>query len=1200
MKFYKPCIYLIAATLSQYGFAKTEYQAYRLGNYNKAFQTLHEQASQEPVADYYLGRLYLYGYGQLKNKALALRYFKQSASKGYLPAQLLLARYHLQVSNNPETAFKWFKKAADQGDMTATMYVAGAYLFGYGTKKNAGLARRYYIDAAKDGNAIAQYTLAEYFLDSRYASNRKLGLIWLKKSATEGNNPRAQARLGELYLHGKHVKTDLSTAREWFEKAQAQNFVPAMTAMGDLAMKQENSNLALDWYLKAAEKNNVQAQLKLAQMYLNEKNSFHSKEKGFMWTLKAAQSGAVDAQKQLAELYEKGIGTLANKHLSDEWLKKAEKNNSDEHEPSARQSLALWLSNDTRNTLTIPQYEAGGIFTAWNNPEALKNSIYNQSPQQEIISKEDLFKPQFILTQPNEVPISDFYDTLSSVDQSKQENQWTFPLYPLSKHLEAQLQANSNVLRHHEVSLPYADSYYLPEEPHTDILAHGSWNEEIEDNYNYLAIFSDLYSRAILGNSQAQFHVGQMFEYGLGVYKSEQQAITFYEKAAAQQNMAAQYSLALIYLKHEDDPDLYLRGFEWLNDAAFKGNRYAQYVMAHVLSKHPGSPGVIRTDDEQALSMLYLSAANGYGRAQYELAERLTHDKNSNLNVAIKNERRQLVRQLYEGAAEQGVTQALVPFAFFNAMDKNPKAQKEAFEIAKVQADAAKPGAALLLGTLYDRGIGVVADQQKAIFWYQQADDNAIRKFILGTYIYQGKNLYEDKEKGKQMLQQSASAGFSYAHLNLAVLAYQNDELFLGELVKAYRAGNSKAGILLADYTLAESNSLDNLEQAKAIYTKLAEKGDQQAQLKLAYMYDKGIGTVSDEKAAHHWYQASAEQDNAIAQYQLAQMYQLGYEGAPDYAKALSWYKKAAVKLPKAWVAIGFIEETVFDQYDKATKAYLKAALEDNTVGTYNLALMYEYGKGVPVDYDKARKFYTLAAKKGLAEAANQLAVLNFYGLGEERDPQKALALYKKAADKGESNALYQLGLLSETGVATRLDYQHAINYYKQAAEKGNEKAMIALARMYQYGLGVTKDRQEAMTIYQQLAKRNNAYAQYQLGSFYLEGVAGERMPDKGIKWLESARKNGSTAAQKRLQSLDAQSQDKVSYVEPVMMNQAPVINDQAADMVYLDALSEWNRGDEILSRMIFHRLINKFPDYIPAKRAYEQLNQSIKSRNYS
>ncbi|STX60173.1 enhanced entry protein EnhC [Legionella israelensis] len=320
-----------------------------------------------------------------------------------------------------------------------------------------------------------------------------------------------------------------------------------------------------------------------------------------------------------------------------------------------------------------------------------------------------------------------------------------------------------------------------------------------------------------------------------------------------------------------------------------------------------------------------------------------------------------------------------------------------------------------------------------------------VSRFVVGTYLSEGKGIAKNEEKGQQLLRQAASESFSYADLNLAVLAEQSHKEFLPALIKAYQLGNSKAGLLLADYTLASEDSFESLQRARTIYSGLAEKGDQFAQLKLAYMYDKGIGASENPQLAQQWYLASAEQGNTLAQYQLGQLYQSGRLSQPDYAKALAWYEKASQKSPEAFVAMGFIYETVEDQYVKAIQAYQKAAEEGNALGAYNLGLMYEYGKGTEVNNLQAKKYYQEAADKEMPSAMTQLAGLYFNGAGTQRDAQKALAWYKKAAALGDDKALYQLGLLSETGLATRLSYSDAIHYYQQAAEKGNEKAMIAL-----------------------------------------------------------------------------------------------------------------------------------------------------------
>ena len=127
MKSLVPWVCLFVASASQQAFAD-DFSAYRLGNYNKAIEPLMSQSGKNAVADYYLGRIYLYGYGQLKNNQLAIRYFTQSAQKGYLPAIQLMAKYTLLHEKDPQEALVWFKKAADAGDVDAQMFIAAAYI----------------------------------------------------------------------------------------------------------------------------------------------------------------------------------------------------------------------------------------------------------------------------------------------------------------------------------------------------------------------------------------------------------------------------------------------------------------------------------------------------------------------------------------------------------------------------------------------------------------------------------------------------------------------------------------------------------------------------------------------------------------------------------------------------------------------------------------------------------------------------------------------------------------------------------------------------------------------------------------------------------------------------------------------------------------------------------------------------------------
>ena len=223
---------------------------------------------------------------------------------------------------------------------------------------------------------------------------------------------------------------------------------------------------------------------------------------------------------------------------------------------------------------------------------------------------------------------------------------------------------------------------------------------------------------------------------------------------------------------------------------------------------------------------------------------------------------------------------------------------------------------------------------------------------------------------------------------------------------------------------------------------------------------------------------------------------------------------------------MGFVYDTVDDDYQHALNEYELAAKAGDAVGEFNAGLVYETGKGRAVDYQKAADYYLQAANQGHVQAMVQLAGVYLNGLHDE---DKALSWYQKAADLGDAGALYQLGLLSETGVGTKLDYATAVKYYQQASDKGNANAKFALARMNQHGLGMPKDPQAAAKFYKELADLNNAYAQYQLGKLYYDGALGAAMPQEGLKWLQLAEQNGSVQARIALQKLTPKVQDKLS-----------------------------------------------------------------------
>lgn len=1155
-----PWFCLGASLGSKNVYASDGLDAYRQGNYVEAAEKLTNASNKDPIDNYYAGKMRLYGYGQLKSNTLAMRHFQYAAEKGVLSAQQIMARHALIEENDLEKALYWFKKSADANDVQAQMYCASAYLFGVGVKKNADLARRYYIAAAKNGDSTAQYTLAENFMDSRQVASKKLGLIWLNKAVAK-NNPQAQLKLGELYAKGELVDKDLVKAKEMIGLSIAQNYVPAIYQMGEFFQQQNDPKEALVWYKKAEDAHYKPAEVAIASLYTQEKSPLYDLKTGFSLMLKAAQNGSSDAQLALASMYKNGQGVDKDDALAKQWQDMADKS-AKSLALSAEANAAEWLSNKKAFTFIETPYQLKGIFSDWHNPEALKENNYNSAPEMDNLTRDILYKPSFVMTNPNDIPIGEFYDALATSLSEASAGDLALPHYPLDPTLTS-LQQTKNQ-----------------------------------------ATIDLLLGRAALGDSTAQFSLGQLYQDGIGINKNVQDAIKYYELASAQQDLRAEYNLGLLYLEGNGIPADYPKAESLLRDAAFKGNELAQFVIGRTNEQgYRNSAGelVIKPDSEQAMVMYDLASANDYGPAQYRLAEMLVRQKKDDMSVAAVEKRNATIKLLYQGAVSAGVEQAALPLAFFNAMDKDKAKQAQAFAVAKKEADAGHPGAALLLGLLYDRGIAVAQSQEDALYWYQHASSkNPVSAFILGTYMSQGTGISKDEKKGRSLLLQAADADFSYANLNLAVMKEQSGETFLPELDKALVAGNSTAGLLLADYYLSVANDVKQMQQARDIFKHFAEKGDKNGQLKLGFMYEKGLGGSVDVAEAAKWYQLAADQDHATAQYLLGNLYQVGRIGSePDYAEAKKWYSSAQGNYVPAAIALGFIHDTVDDDYQKALIDYQLAADKHSPIGAYDLGLIYENGKGTPVDFKKAVALYQEAADQGHRQAMVQLAGLYFNGQADgTRDEEKALYWYEKAASLGDRDALYQLGLLSETGVSTKLDFNDALRYYQQAADKGNAKAMLALARMYQYGIGVSKDMQKAAAFYKALAESGNAYAEYQLATIYYEGIDGQRMPDKGKQLLQQAQDNGSPQARRTLQWLSAQAEERTSFIEPMLMNQANAVAGRPVDLMYLDALNDWNRGDELSSRLILDKIMTEFPHYIPAKRAYEQLNQQFNPRN--
>lgn len=1195
------CLLALSGTVIAQSAAGKPLFDYRSGRFDKAYEALASDTNASGMVEYYLARMQLYGYGTPKN-ADAMRHFQQAMQKGSIPAAWWLGRYALH-NQDAKSAFEAFKKVADSGDDTAKMYVIAALLHGYGVGKNPDAARRYIIDCARKGNAQAQYTLATQFLDSRDIRNRRLGMIWLEKAAKQ-QYASAVYLQSRVYQDGKTGTKNPQLAETLLQKAAKLGYFPAIELVWQQAMDKKDLPAALQilnqnttdnlpgmWYLKG--KTLVEAKASKAEV-----------DEGMVLLKKSADSGYGRAAAALAQHYQVELAlaktdTMPLQEMQAYWQKKADAFAKQEQAPDLRSQMLVWLSSGQAESFEQTPYALSGISVDWFNPAATAYGQINPAPVMPHLARKDIFTPTFHYIKPQEVPISNYFDVLAPLFAAENHNgELDIPHYPIVQAVQSLENAKSPVLRHNHWQSVVDNGHFVPtEDGATTYSALDKYTTNWERQANYQQVLSELYERSILGDADAQFALGQLYHYGVVVAKNQEQAVTYYELAAIQQDVRAEYNLGIFFLSHTDNPDDLRKALTWLNDAAFKGNAYAQYVLAQLyqrgLKADDGSE-ILAQNHNQAMAMFYLASANHLGKAQAALAENLAMENNSALSVTARQQRISLVTRLYEGAVKNGVSEAYLPLAFYLAMEQDKTRQQWAFATAQEFANQGNALAGLLLGLLYDRGISVAANPSQARYWLDKSSDNPVSAFILGTYALLGANESISAEEGEKLLEQAASQKLPYAMFNLAILKQNQKQDPLPMLEQARSYGSALAGLLIADIFLARANNPEQMQEAKTIYTQLAEKGDKQAQLKLGFLHDRGLGGPVDYSKAKYWYEQAAQQGDARAQFLLGQAYQLGKLGSePDYKEAMRWYQKAEKAFPSAAVAAGFVQDVFLDHYNEARQHYALANQGGDMLASYNQGLIFSLGKGVAVNWDKAEASFNIAAQRGFVPA--MLGLGQYYLAHQPSEPEKALDWYQKASDKGNTQATYQLGLMMEAGLGTRLNYRDALNKYQQACDKAYQKACVAAARMTQYGLGVNQDTAYAVARYQGLAAQDNSFAQYQLAKMAIHGQVPSVSTDDITKLLERAKLGGYQPAVTLLQWYQAKTDKNQSFVPAwrTVSVATPGFTRSSADSMYVEALDNWNRGDEQASRQMLRALVKQYPDYLPARKALERLGWS-------
>lgn len=103
----------------------------------------------------------------------------------------------------------------------------------------------------------------------------------------------------------------------------------------------------------------------------------------------------------------------------------------------------------------------------------------------------------------------------------------------------------------------------------------------------------------------------------------------------------------------------------------------------------------------------------------------------------------------------------------------------------------------------------------------------------------------------------------------------------------------SKRAIEQCDEHKNKNEYQKELELIKRFHNQ-AKQGDSEAQKKLGYMYNKGMGVKKDYQESLKWYRLSAKQNNASSQYALGVMTMNGQGISRNYEKGMYWFELSA------------------------------------------------------------------------------------------------------------------------------------------------------------------------------------------------------------------------------------------------------------------------------------------------------------------
>ena len=471
--------------------------------------------------------------------------------------------------------------------------------------------------------------------------------------------------------------------------------------------------------------------------------------------------------------------------------------------------------------------------------------------------------------------------------------------------------------------------------------------------------------------------------------------------------------------------------------------------------------------------------------------------------------------------------------------------------------------ALFLLGVLYQSGIGVLQDTEKALKFYQKAAMKNHQNAMLNLYVYyrdhsadetanywlkklaeQGvaeaqdayaNTLHKDKkyEEAVQWYEKAAKQGLAVAQTHLVECYVHGIGVSVDYAVAKQWCEKAVAQeYCVAQYFMAEY--FIRREQYE-LYKKAAEQGYDEAQNAVGRFLKEGWGGITkNEAVAVEWFRKAAEQGFSEAQYNLAVCLENGEGCREDKAEAVEWYRKAAEQGYE--IAIKSIKRITDDSPFKDNNVQIlqyrnnnrdsidelrKAAESGDIEAQYELGTRLYYGNKCNVNNVEAVKWFRKAAEQGYTKAQYLLGQSLVLGMGCEKNKEEAEKWFRKAAEQGHAKARDYLDyLLMEQTPQDKNNNNYLIYQLRKAAEEGDVEVQYELGARLYYGNKCNVNNEEAVKWFRKAAEQGYTKAQYLLGQSFVLGMGCKKDEKEAIKWFRKAAEQGHIKAREYLNSL--------------------------------------------------------------------------------